>query len=212
MLFYALFGAVAFSFGQSQARQTPLQRMAQLAASAQMPLGIVLGTDRLLCTAEYATYPNDVSDARASLLTLARQYQLSAQDFTPMVLRSKRGRGRLNDALSHVYATFPGLSGTMSYMGFVVDGWILSYLHPKQGFAMSLAGNGTEEELTSLPMKDVSLEQVAGHIVTLGHKGLWLAEESVTKRGEVHTTFRVFSYHDDADALMHLSCREPAAQ
>ncbi len=178
-----------------------------------MPVGIVLGIDRSLCTPEYATYPSDVPDAKATLLTLAQQYQYTVQDGNPLVLRSTRGgSGKLDDALSHTYATFPSLSGTMSYMGNSVDGWILSYLHPRQGYGASWGGNGTEEELVSSPMQNVTLEQVANHIVTLGHRGMWLAEESMTKAGKVHTTFRTLSYHDDADALLHLSCREPAAQ
>ncbi len=170
-----------------------------------MPLGIVLGRDRSLCIVktETAAYKSDEVDTRAALLTIAQQYQVTVQGSDPLI-----GSGRLEEALGYNFRMFSRLPGSMRYMGVTITGEMGSYQHPGRGYGGSFLSSGNEEQFVITTMTNVSAEQVANHIVTLGHKGLWLAEETVSREGEVQARLSIFSYHDDAEMLKGLSCLE----
>ena len=193
----------------SPAQGSRLQAIVRRAAAASVPMGIVLGMDRFLCGPS-SIVPNETDgvNGAAAIRTLAEADQLAIKGTDMLVVSSTRqGSGRLGEALDHTYDTFPSLSGTMSYMGAVLDGWLSTYVHPTQGWGMSWGASPTAEQLVSPALTNTSLRQVANRVVTLGYKGIWIAEEHVSANGERTVSLRIFSYNDDAEALEHVSCR-----
>lgn len=191
----------------AQEGESPLHRMARLAAASHLPVGIVLGLDRSLCGLANSAAPADESMGRAGLLSVARQYQLTASDSSPLVLSSTRqGSGHLEEALTHPYAKLPVFTGTMGSMGASLDGWLAVYVDHVKGYGMSWASATDAEQISTSPLTNASLEQLANQIVLSGSKGLWIAEEHLPQEGLRTISLRIFSYHDDKYGLEHLQC------
>jgi hypothetical protein len=200
-----LFAGAGFCACFAQVASTPLQKIAAIARDARLPLGIVLGTDRSLCSA--STFPVDIpSDPVSAIRLIGGHYGYVLDGTSPMVLRSpETSSRRLMAALRYRFPIFPAIHDTMPEMSAVLTGWVWISFGHASGWGASI-GTTPGAERFSLPASvNATTEEIVGKMVSLSGKGVWIASDT---GGNAVSGLRIgaYSYADDLKTVEHLKC------
>lgn len=197
-----------FGCGLSPAQEasTPLQRIVVIARDARLPLGIVLGTDGALCRNDPWSPPKSLGDPLEEIAAITRRYGYTLDRTSPPVLRNLvTTSDHLREGLRYRYSSFPAMAGTMPLLSSNLWGWMVSGYGHARGYGASI-GSAPDAEQVALPASaGLSTEEIAGEIVSLGGKGIWIASD----RGGSAATglkLRAESYADDLRDIQFLKC------
>jgi|GEM_PF-6149827 len=202
-------GRIASS--QMQPRPSPVLLSMELAArEAGVPAGIVLRKGVDLCHEMNHSAEFLPSDPMQRIRTLADQYGYHVDESGPVLkVMPKDGMpGELDIALHHHWPRFPKIDGIPREMGMTLSGWMFTVVNPGQGFAISSASNGMEERVHLPASEEVSSEEIANRIVSLGSKGIWIAWQNQHQPSSetVPVRLSIFSYRDDLRNMQYFRC------
>jgi hypothetical protein len=213
-LLILLMVAVVSGSGAQQPPKDPmsvLMTMAVAARDAGVPAGIVLrkGTD--LCRESITSTEPLPTEPMQRLRTIADQYGYHVDESGPVLLVTPKDGApeAVEEALQHRWERFPALHSVMREMGMILSGWMYTVADPKQYFAISSLSN-SEEEVVHLPVSEnLSSEEIANRIVSLGSKGFWTAWQDPPGRDGRPGLVRLFtySYRDDFMNSRRYQCK-----
>jgi hypothetical protein len=93
----------------------------------------------------------------------------------------------------------------------MLSGYITALLHPGQGHAGDILSSSDSEKTPPFSLHNVSVEQIANFIISLGSKGVWILTPTApselagkVKIADLH--LRTYGYKDDANYLMSNIC------
>jgi len=96
-------------------------------------------------------------------------------------------------------------------LGIVLAGQILARLGLTQGYAGTITSAIEADEIPPFRLHNVTVEQIANHIVTLQNRGAWIlyppGRTMKEKAEDAH--LRIYGYKDDLRALEAESCPAP---
>ncbi len=189
-------------------KSTPFRAIINIALADRIPIGIVFGVKQTLCDQEQAYNFTGMSTLQAlrrategtgyNLISTGGVYELWAPDITQ----------REREVSIFKFSRFSAPPTTVAELGERVTGYVSTVIEGAGGFFLETIGNTSDEIVTTPVMTDLTGPQIADQIVNLGSKGIWMmsAAHSDTEAKPGSTLFRIFSYHDSATTLQHLSC------
>jgi hypothetical protein len=190
----------------AQQRTTPLQRIVAIARDAKLPLGIVIGTDGLLCREDALPLPGPATDPLAAIRSIAGDFGYEVSGTNPAVVRNTATTSNhLRAGLDFRLTNFPAMHGSMPLLGATLSGWVQVGLDHTSGYAMSIGEKPGAEEFSLPAFPDASAEQIANTLILLGTKGLWIASDTA---GTGVAVFQVHasSFADDLGYLPFIKC------
>lgn len=205
------FGGVASAQQQHKDPESVLMTMAVAAREAGVPAGIVLGKGSDICHERGTSAEPLPADPMQRLRTIADQYGYHVDESGPVLLVTPKDGApeAVDEALQHRWEHFPAMDTIMREMGMTLNGWMYTVADPKHGYSMSSARNG-EEEVVHLPASEnLSSEEIAGRIVSLGSKGFWTAWQDLPGPYGSPGLVRLFtySYRDDFVNTRRYECK-----
>lgn len=189
-------------------KSTPFRAIIAIGLADHVPIGIAFGVKQSLCEQEQTYNFAGMSTLQAlrkategtgyNLSLTGGVYELWAPDITQ----------REHDVSTFKFSRFSAPPTTMTELGERLTGYVSTVIEGAGGFFIDTIGNTDDEIVTTTTMTDLSGPQIADQIVKLGSKGIWMmnAAHSDTEAKPGSTLFRIFSYHDSANTLQHLSC------
>jgi hypothetical protein len=191
---------------RAQQKTTPLQRIVAIARDAKLPLGIVIGTDGLLCREDKLPLPGPSADPLAAIRSIAQPFGYEVSGTNPAIVRNTAtASNHLRDALEFHLKNFPAMRATMPDLSATLSGWVQVGFDHTSGYAMSIGITPGAEKFSLPATPDGSVEQIADTIVFLGTKGVWIASENKgTPLNQVN--IRAYSYKDDLQRIQSLKC------
>ncbi|WP_047492432.1 hypothetical protein [Terriglobus sp. TAA 43] len=205
------FGGVASAQQQHKDPESVLMTMAVAAKEAGVPAGIVLRKGSDICHERGASAEPLPTDPMQRLRMIADQYGYHVDESGPVLLVTPKDGvpDALNEALQHRWERFPAQNSVMREMGMILNGWMGTVADPKRAFGIDSISN-SEEEVVHLPASEnLSSEEIADRIVSLGSKGFWIAwqnpPEIVASQGLVRLS--TFSYRDDFVNAKRYECK-----
>lgn len=194
--------------------QSIVNALIRLGSQEHIPLGIVLQKADSICN-QHKTV-NAVNTTAFQIINML----LDGTDktFLPkgkvIEVRPKQISARTAAILKMRYedyssmATNMGGLTTMHGLGVILSGRISMRLHPGRGYGGSIIGSLDAQQLPAFKLKNVSVEDIADYIVSLGGRGVWIfyqpAETQRAPDGEVQ--LKTYSYIDDRTALLTEPC------
>jgi hypothetical protein len=191
-------------------RSTPLEVVLRISVENRLPLGIVFGTQPLLC-AERATvnisaanFSDALSQAVAGTgykVTIENNvYKLTGPDTTSHDTK----------LLDYRFERFSATDTTMSHAGALLSGYIKTVAEGARAFAVDTLESASPEVI-NVKMQSATTEEIANRIVSLGDKGIWAfrpaQDEFPTLANSDH--IQVYGYKDDQAQIEALTCESP---
>lgn len=204
-------GGVASAQQQPKDPTSVLMTMAVAARDAGVPAGIVLRKGSDICHERGPSAEPLPTDPMQRLRMIADQYGYHVDESGPVLLVTPKDGAPevVDEALQHRWERVPALNSVMREMGMVLNGWMYTVADPKQGFAIDSISN-SEEEVVHLPASEnLSSEEIANRIVSLGSKGFWTAWQDLSTPDGRPGLVRLFtsSYRDDLMNTRRYQCR-----
>jgi hypothetical protein len=192
--------------------QDILRALIRLGSQERIPLGIVLDTSGDLCQEHI-----NLSVANGTVDELLNRI-LSGSSHTWLIKDGVIGvRPRLvsktaNQVLNVNFDEYnSGIKTTAQGLGIVLAGQILARLGLTQGYAGTITSAIEADEIPPFRLHNVTVEQIANHIVTLQNRGAWIlyppGRTMKEKAEDAH--LRIYGYKDDLRALEAESCPAP---
>lgn len=185
--------------------------MAVAARDAGVPAGIVLRKGSDICRERGASAEPLPTVPMQRLRMIADQYGYHVDESGPVLLVTPKDGAPevVEEALQHRWERFPAQNSVMREMGMTLNGWISVVVDRQHGFAVASASN-SEEEVVHLPASEnLSSEEIADRIVSLGSKGFWTAWQGLTGPDGSPGLVRLFtySYRDDFVKTKRYECK-----
>ena len=181
---------------------SPMDLITAVGRQTCAPIGIVPGLDRKALSMKRAfdlkgvPVVNALDDAGVEagyrVLQEGDVYVLIAKDATAQQL----------DLLHHRMEEYPAQEGVLPILGSNLWGWMGTIVDPDTGYGGSILHSLDDEKLHLPVMHDVSVEEIANRIVTLGSKGMWqanIAAEGKLTRSNVGIDFTSYQHYPCAD-------------
>lgn len=191
---------------------SPFQALILLGEKYHVPLGIVAGTSTKLCAPMRDIELKNVTAEQAFTDVLSgSDYVLKRQG--AMFLVQPRTLSPADHHLLNLrFSRFSGVHTTIQGLGIFLQAYIYSRLHHSQGgYAVDILSSPDSEQVRPFTMVNATVEQIANHIVGLGHLGAWILYPESKSGGPNRDARRlyIYGYLDDAPLLHALSCSRP---
>ena len=191
---------------------TPLQGAIRFATENRLPLGVVLGPSDSLCGKVKTFALKNVPAAQVfDALLSGSDYSLSVEEGV-WVVRPRKLPASSGYLLHLQFDSFGGgFKTTLQGLGIILAGNIRSRLRPGEGYIGDILSSPDAEKVDPFTLENVTVEQIANHIVSLAGKGAWVLYPVPDDRQQMGNTrhLYVYGYTDDAWALADLSCVNP---
>ncbi len=150
-----------------------------LARRDRIPAGVIVGRESYCALVPNLAQSFATGTVKEAFAEIAKATGGSVTtDGKVLVLRVGTPPKRLSKALSFKFPRFPKVDGTLPDLGALLDGWMLSTLPENNGFGSSIGISPGEETLHLPESTNVSVQEVADKMVSLGSKGIWIAMDT----------------------------------
>lgn len=198
-------------FNVSMQNINSLQGVLRFGTESHVPVGIILNSQISLCNS-----PRNVSLQSASIgsvmdaLLVSSEYVWSIEDGVLIVKP-----GNLPKTSSYVlnlkFERFTGMKTTIQGLGIILNGNIRGKLRPTEGYAGDILQSTDSELVGPLDLSNVTVAQIANHIVSLKGKGVWILYPIPENTSQIAAVRRlyIYGYSDDSRTIADLSCANP---
>lgn len=178
-------------------------------------MGLTLGLKPALCARErnhdftglttHQALESLVVQTSYKLTLVDGVYSITANDLSPMEAELQ----------THRFETFGSDTGTMSYFGALITGFIRQEVEGAGGFAVNVLGNPDDENISIPVYRNLTAPQIANRIVKQRSQGIWVMQTSQddTKAAPApipaRATVTMYSYHDLQGRLPEIKCPAP---
>lgn len=189
--------------------QLILNALIQLGSQEHMPLGVVLQKADRICNQRKNVNGVNMTTSQIIKMLLDGTDETYFLKGSIIEVRPKQIFGRTATILNTRYTEYnSSMPTTMQDSGVILSSRLYGRLHPGQGYIGDILASPAAEKLPVFKLENVSVEDIADHIVSLGSKGIWIfyqpAENQQAPDGQVELS--TYSYVDDNIALLTQPC------
>jgi hypothetical protein len=186
--------------------RTALNTVLKISLENRIPLGIIFGTQPLLCAERApgqiraANFSDAFSQAIAGTgytVTVENNvYVLTGPDTTPHEM----------SLLNYRFERFSATDSTMNHAGALLNGYIMTVAEGAPAFAVDTMESRSAKKF-NVKMQSATTSQIADHIVSLGGKGIWVFRPvKATSPPGGEPSIRIYGYEDNTSDLERLTC------
>ena len=175
--------------------------------ATNIPLGVVLGNDRTLCS---ASIPQAAVRSIFSLGQLiatfndnARGYHASLTDRVLDIVPTAEESGS-NDMLNLKVGSFASPPSTMGRLAIRLWFAIQAVLHPEQGSAFAGSLSPAAEEIPALTLDGRTVKEILNKVVQEGHGGVWVYQSN-NPSSSTTIPFQIRSYVGEKELIQRLA-------
>lgn len=188
--------------------QSIVNALIQLGSQEHIPIGIVLQKADRMCIQHKSVNTVNTTAAQIVSMLLDGTDDTFLRKGNVIEVRPKQISERTAAILKMRYKEYSSITTTMHGLGVILSARIYGRLHPNQGYAGSILDSVDAEKLPAFKLENVSVEDIADYIVSLGSKGIWILYQSAeTQQGpDDHVQLKTYSYVNDKTALLTEPC------
>jgi hypothetical protein len=186
---------------------TSLQGLIDFSIQNQIAIGVVLSPHAGLCTTQRRLVLKNVTAEKIMDGLLRHSGYIWTFDKGVFVISPKSMPASSEQILHLRYPSFKSPETTLQGLGIVLSSSINSALDPNAGSAFSILSSSDSKTIKPVSLENVTVEQIANHIVSLNGKGAWILDPNPYESGKSgKSVLHIYGYEDDARVLRNLPC------
>ena len=189
--------------------QNIMQTLVRLGSQESIPIGIVLDKTNALCNQRKSV--TAVNRALGQVMTdlLAASGEVWSVEDGVIEVKPKQVSEASVHILNMTFSEYRSMDTTIQGLGIILSGNIYSRVNPRQGYAGNILSSLDAEKVPAFRLQNVSVKQIANHIISLGNKGMWIfypQPEDAQQNIAQHVQLSTYGYKDDKRVLETVSC------